>query len=777
MCTNTDTDQSARSAVRVTVRGTVQGVGFRPFVARLAADADLAGSVANTDAGVEIHFEGQTTAIERALKRLRTDPPRLATITNLEVTDTRAQGFEEFEIVASADDGDRTTLVPPDTAICSDCREELLSSDSRFSDYWATGCVNCGPRFAVVESLPYDRATTALSEFEPCPDCREEYETPTDRRFHAQTIACPACGPTLSALAPDGTIREEGPAALDRAATQFDDGEILALKGTGGYHMACAATDTETVGRLRERLDRPAKPFAVMARSLSVVQEFTAVGPTAAELLTGKRRPIVLLPCKSTAWLDAVAPALDTVGVMLPYSGLHHLLFDRLETDLLVMTSANRPGEPTATDCSSLRELADVFDEALVHDRPAVNRCDDSVARVVNGDCRLLRRSRGYAPEPLDRSAVPEAEVLAVGASTDVTVGVTRGEDVVLSQHVGDPSSPAVAVAHREAVDHLCSLLDTEPDVVAHDHHPELETTASAADRPEPTMAVQHHHAHAASLLAEHNRERAVVIAADGTGYGPEGVVRGGEVLDSTLANSDRVGGLSRFVLPGGEAAVDQPARVAAALLSDAERARSVLQKTDTVDSATGAETVLAQAESGVNSVETTSAGRFLDAVAALTGVCTTRRYKGEPAMRLEAAAGDPEPIDPPLVRQDDQTVFDASAAFDRLANLADRRPPAVVAATAQRLLGHGLAEIAVDAADRRGLDAVGFTGGIAYNEAIDWAIRERVEAAGRYYLGHDRVPPGDAGIAYGQAVAASARLAESDGSSRLSVRSADIDV
>jgi hydrogenase maturation protein HypF len=777
MPTNTEPDTSERSAGTVTVRGTVQAVGFRPFVARLAAEHGLAGSVANTDAGVEIHLEGQTAAVERAVERVQTDPPRLATITDVEVADARVEGFEKFEIVPSADDGDRTTLVPPDTAVCPDCREELLSPTSRFSDYWATSCVNCGPRFSVVESLPYDRATTALSEFEPCQDCREEYEAPTDRRFHAQTIACPSCGPTLSALAPDGMTREEGPVALDHAAGRLDDGDILALKGSGGCHLTCLATDPVTVGRLRERLGRPAKPFAVMARSLSGVRKFATVEPRAAELLTGKRRPVVLLPCKETVWREAVAPGLDTVGVMLPYSGLHHLLFDRLDADLLVMTSANRPGEPTATDCSTLRDLAGVFDGALVHDRPVVNRCDDSVVRVVNGDCRLLRRSRGYVPEPLDRRVVPEAEVLAVGAGTDVTVGLTRGEDVVLSQHVGDPSSPAVAAAHREATDHLCSLLDVQPDVAVHDYHPDLETTSVAADRPEPTMAVQHHHAHAASLLAEHERERAIVVAADGTGYGPAGVVRGGEVLDSTLTDSERVGGLSRFVLPGGEAAVDQPVRVAAALLSDTERARSLLQETDTVDSETEADAVLAQADSGVNSVETTSAGRFLDAVAALTGVCTTRRYQGEPAMRLEAVATDPSILDPPLDQRGGQTVLDVSAAFDRLADLADRRPPGVLAATAQRLLGRGLAEIAVDAATRRGVDAVGFTGGVAYNEAIDRTVRERVETGGLCYLGHDCVPPGDAGIAYGQAVTASARLAESDGSSRLSVRSADPEV
>ncbi|MXR52662.1 carbamoyltransferase HypF [Halovenus sp. WSH3] len=759
MPTNTE-----RFALSLTVRGTVQGVGFRPFVARTAAEAGVTGSVANTDAGVEIHFEGDRQAVERAAQRVRSDPPRLATLADIEVSEAEPQGTDEFEIVPSEEGPNRTTLVPPDTALCAACREEIRSETSRFHDYWATACVDCGPRFAVTRALPYDRATTAMAEFEPCSACRDDYEDRTDRRFHAQTIACPDCGPTLSAVDTDGTTRATGTDALDWIGTRLDEGAVVGLMGTGGCHIACDGTDPDLVERLRTRLGRPAKPLATMARSLDSVREFATVTPGAADLLRSKRRPIVLLGHGRTDWLDAVAPGLDTVGVMLPYSGIHHLLFERLDSGPLVMTSANRPGEPMATDRSSLLALSDALDAALVHDREIVNRCDDSVVRPVNGDRRLLRRSRGHVPRPLDRPVQADAEVLAVGAGTDVTVALTRGDIVLPSQHIGEPETPTAADAHREASNRLCELLSVSPDVVAHDCHPELETTAIATDRAERTVAVQHHHAHAASLLAEHDRDRAIVIAADGTGYSPDGVVRGGEVLDSGLADSERVGGLSRFRLPGGEAAVREPARVAAALLSDTDRERAVslLRNSEAASSRADAETILEQPVAGVNSPYSTSAGRFLDAVAALLGVCSVRRYRGEPAMRLEAAAGDPVALDPPLTRRDGQLRLDATAAMDRLASLDTHRDSSVVAATAQRLLGLGLAEIAVTAADERSLDAVGFTGGVAYNEAIDRVVRQRVETAGYTYLGHHRVPPGDAGLAYGQAVAASARLADS---------------
>lgn len=755
-------DPDARVAVEMTVTGTVQGVGFRPFVARTAATHDLAGHVRNTDAGVRVAFEGPAAAVASAVEAVETDPPRLARIESVTVAETAPRGRQEFTVDDSTGDTDRAALVPPDTAVCQDCIADLRDPDSRFHGYWATACTDCGPRFAVTRELPYDRERTSLSAFDPCRACRSAYGDRSDRRFHAQTIACPDCGPTLSLVEPDGSTVATGNDAVGEAATRLGAGKTVALKGAGGCHLACLAVDARAVERLRSRLGRPAKPFATMARSVSAVREFAAVPGAAADRLRSRRRPIVVLSHEDDR-LDAVAPGLGTVGVMLPYSGLHHLLFDRLAAGPLVMTSANEPGAPMATTREEVLALDGVVDAALVHDRPVVNRCDDSVVRVVNGDCRLLRRSRGFVPRPLDRPVVPDREVLAVGGATDVTVALTRDGEVVPSQHVGDVSSPAAVEAHRAASDRLQELLGVEPAVIAHDAHPDYETSRLARRRPEPTVAVQHHHAHAASLLAEHGRDRAVVVAADGTGYGPSGVVRGGEVLDARLDSYDRVGGLGRFPLPGGSAAVERPTRTAAALLAprDRERALSLLVDRGEAPSRAAADALLSRA-AGTDSPETTSAGRFLDAVAALVDVCTERRYQGEPAMRLESAATDGEavPLEPPTAVDEGGVTFDARAAMAELASLAERRPAEDVAATAQRLLAAGLANAALAAAADRGVDAVGFTGGVAFNEDIDSRIRRRVQDAGHVYLGHERVPPGDAGLAYGQAVVASARLA-----------------
>lgn len=747
-------------AVVARVTGTVQGVGFRPFVARTAVDHDLVGRVRNTDAGVEVHFEGDPAAVAAAVETIRTDPPPLATVSDVETVEREPVGYERFGIEDSTSSEERTTLVPPDTAICEDCLADLRDESSPFHEYWATSCVNCGPRFTVTESLPYDRASTALSEFPPCSDCRERYENPESRRFHAQTVACPDCGPTLS-FRRDGRQRATGAAAVDAATTDLERGRIIGVKNAGGSHLVCRATDPHAVERLRAATDRPAKPFAVMAPSVAAVEQFATVSERERAELTDDRRPIVLLDRERQPWLSAVAPGLHTVGVLLPYSGLHHRLFDVI-SEPLVVTSANRPGEPMCTETDALAALA-ATDAVLTHDRAVTNRIDDSVVRVVDGRRQFLRRSRGWVPDPLSvPSGHAGTDALAVGARTDVTVAATAGDRLLASQHVGRVDGPETAAFHREVTDHLSTLLDADPDVVAHDAHPAFHTSTLAAEYAGnvPTVAVYHHHAHAASLLADHGRERAVVVAADGTGYDTDGVVRGGEVLDTTLAESERVGGLSEFRLPGGTAAVESPARTLASLLTDADQIDDLLvERGVTPDRATAA-TIRDQAASGVASPTTTSAGRFLDAVAALLDVCPERQYRGQPAIRLEAVATNGSPVDIPVpITRDCVPTLDISAVTRRLAELSETHPPADVAATAQAVLVDGLGEIAVRTAGRRGVEAVGFTGGVANNAAISERLRRTVESAGLEFLGHEAVPPGDAGIAVGQAVAAAHRV------------------
>jgi hydrogenase maturation protein HypF len=757
---------TARARVRIS--GTVQGVGFRPFVYRTAVDAGVTGHVRNTGGTVEAALEGPSEAVERVVETVRTDPPPLATVDAVEVDWREPAGAEAFEIRDSGGDdaGTVDAPVPPDTGICDACLADLRDPDSPYHDYWATACVDCGPRFSVVRDVPYDRERTSMAAFPLCADCRERYETPTDRRYHAQTVACPNCGPTLR-YEVDGQSVATGADALRRAGRELADGAVLALKGTGGIHLVCDATDPAVVEALRERTGRPAKPFACMVPSADAAAAIAAVDETERDALTDVRHPIVLLEkAAETPWLDAVAPGLHTVGVMGPYAGLHHRLFDHVDGPL-VMTSANLPGQPMCTTVEAVWDrLGDVVDGVLGHDREIVARCDDSVVRVVDGGLRFVRRSRGWTPTTLPNPTDGDgtAPVLALGPERDATVALATDDGVVCSQHLGDVDGPDALDFHREAVAHLRDLTGVDPAVVACDRHPDFLTTAEgeryAADGLDGPVAVQHHHAHAAGLCAEHGIDRAVVVTADGTGYGPDGTVWGGEVLDVRYGDFERVGGLAPFPLPGGSAAVTYPARTLAGLLDDAELVDDRLVATGAVDSRSAAATVRQQAEAGVNTPATTSAGRFLDAVSALVGACDRRRYEGEPAQRLEALAttGTAQPIALQYRSRDGRPVLDTHALVSTLAELLTDRSAADVAATAQAALARGLGTIAGDIATERGVDAVGFTGGVAYNDAITRRLRAVVAERGHTVRLPTAVPPGDGGIAYGQAIVAASR-------------------
>ncbi|SFC49370.1 hydrogenase maturation protein HypF [Halobiforma haloterrestris] len=765
----------AADQVRATVRidGVVQGVGFRPFVYRTALDAGVSGYVRNAGGTVDAAFESDRSSVESVLETLRAENPPLSRVDRVDVTWTDPVGTDGFEIRDSSTDGTTDSgsgggaPVPPDTGICDRCLADVRDPDSLYHSYWATSCVDCGPRFSVVRGVPYDRDRTSMDEFPLCEDCRDRYEEPADRRYHAQAVACANCGPTLRYEADPAASVANGSAAIARAASALADGEIVGLKGTGGTHFVCDATDPDVVDRLRERTGRPTKPFAVMAPDVASVNSFALVDGNERELLEDVRRPIVLLEGDDeTTWLDEIAPGLHTVGVALPYAGVHHLLFDHVE-EPLVMTSANRPGEPMVTSATDLWErLGDVVDGALVHDRTIVNRCDDSVVRTVDGKRRFLRRSRGWTPMALP--AVDDADegpaVLALGPERDVTVAVADGDRVVPSQHVGDVDGPDGLAFLEEAVDRLTALTGIEPDVVACDLHPEFTTTEwarrYAENGDENLLRVQHHHAHAAALCAEHDLERTVAIVADGTGYGPDGTIWGGEVLDVTPADFERVGGLEQFSLPGGRAAIREPARILASLLADEERIDERLLATDVAETPTEAAVVRQEAERGVNTPTTTSAGRYLDAVSALLDVCGRRRYEGEPAMRLEAAAhdGSPRSIDLEFTSRNGQRTLDVRALVTDLAAMTEEYPQADVAATAQEALARGLGRIAVETAHERDLETVGFTGGIAYNDAITAAIRRHVTEAGLSFATPVDAPAGDGGVSYGQAIVARAR-------------------
>ena len=745
----------ASEARRLLVRGVVQGVGFRPFVFRLADDLSLNGTVCNLgDAGVEIVVEGRSEDVAAFAKRLRADAPPLARIDDIVDEARPSSGATGFTILASEDAEGTAGSLPPDIAMCDDCLEDIFG-DSRYRGYWATSCTNCGPRFTIVDALPYDRPRTSMASFPMCPGCEAEYTKPTDRRYHAQTIACPSCGPTLRF---DGNADDP----IRRCRDALLAGSIVAIKGIGGTHLACDATSGSAVERLRARMGRPSQPFALMATE-AVAERYTEIREEEHRQLRSARRPIVVLRRRPGTLPAAVAPGLHTVGIMLPYSGVHHLLLDGLNRPL-VMTSANRPGRPMLIEDRQIEaELAGIADHRLLHDRAILARCDDSVLRFSGGQWRFLRRSRGYVPEPIPM-ALGDQPVLALGGETDVAVALYHHRHVVFSQHIGSVDNPDTLEFLQGAIEHLRVLTGApRPQIIACDLHPRFLTSHLAeelarefgADR----IAVQHHEAHFASVLAEHGVRDAVGIVLDGYGYGSDGTAWGGELFLADGGVIRRVGSAVPVPLPGGDLATLRPLRIAASFLLTAGEAPERVSEAliNRGMSATEAEIVLLQIERYVNAPLTSSAGRFLDAVSAHLALCTERGYEGEPAMRLEAAADSGSAHALPIaVRQDGPfPLLDTVLAFSQLARQARTLPAADVAATAQRFIADGFAEMALQAASDAGVSRIAFSGGVAYNDAISSRLRARVEGAGLQWMTNRRVPCGDGGVALGQAVLA----------------------
>ncbi|WGI16723.1 carbamoyltransferase HypF [Methanonatronarchaeum sp. AMET-Sl] len=742
------------SRAEILVDGVVQGVGFRPFVYRSAVALGLDGFVRNLGAmGVEVVVEGERAEIESFIDCLRSDGPPLSDVREVEVSWGGVEGLSGFDIAGSSGEGSGAGVVPPDTAVCGDCLDDIRGG-GRFGGYWATSCVNCGPRFTVVEDLPYDRENTSMSVFEMCSACREEYRDPGDRRYHAQTIACPDCGPTIYRVpsCDDSPIRV--------VARDILEGSVVAVKGSGGTHLVCLAEE-KPVGLLRERLGRGRQPFAVMAPDLDVVEGFAEVSDVEEEVLKSIKRPIVLLEKNSSFPLpDNLAPGLHTVGVMLPYSGIHHLLFDFIDKPV-VMTSGNLPGRPMhVKNDEILSELGDVCDSFLLHDREIVSRCDDSVLRLHGDNKRFIRRSRGFVPQPLG-IPVSGGPVFGFGAELDNTVAIGVGGECVVSQYVGDVDSPLVFSYFKEVVQHLLDLTGCSlPELIVCDLHPGYRSSRYAREIGSP-IEVQHHHAHIASVMGEHDVERVVGIAVDGAGYGEDGSVWGGEVLLAGLDSFERVGGLSNSLMPGGDAAAIYPSRMVAGILYPFDGLRDLLSGLWFRHGSDEVESVIQQLEGSFNVFRTSSAGRFLDGVAALLGVCYHRSYEGEPAMKLEAIASEGEPVslDISFVEEDGLIKVDTRELFIDLIDLMDDYPKKDVAATAQVSLARGLAEIAVETAVEHDVDNIAVSGGVSYNKMIMDEIKSYVRGSdeGLSVLVNERVPPGDGGVSYGQVVVGAA--------------------
>jgi len=753
---------------RILVEGIVQGVGFRPFVHTLATGLGLAGFVGNDAAGVFAEVEGDPAAVERFRDLLVSQAPPLALIDRVEAVAIPPTGAARFEIAASVPGGERSTLISPDTATCDDCLRELMDPADRRYRYPFVNCTNCGPRFTIIRSVPYDRPFTTMAGFPLCDACAAEYHDPADRRFHAQPVCCPACGPALALLGRDGRAAPGEP--LAEAAARLREGAVVAVKGLGGYHLAADAASEPAVAALRARKHREDKPFAVMVADLDTARALGQVDPAEAAMLTSPRRPIVLLrrrpPGSGAAVAASVAPGNRSLGVMLPYTPLHHLLLAEVGRPI-VLTSGNVSDEPIAyLDDEARERLGGIADWFLTHDRPIHVRADDSVVRAFGGRELPLRRSRGFAPQPLGLPWPFPRHVLACGAELKHTFCLAKGGHAFLSHHIGDLENYETYRSFTEGVEHFRRLFAVEPVVVAHDLHPEYLSTKYALELEGVGLeGVQHHHAHVAACLADNGEPGPVLgVAFDGLGYGPDGTIWGGELLVADLESFRRVGHLELVPMPGGTAAIKEPWRMAAAWLDAAFEGR-VPQRLNVVGRNRARwERVVALARSGTASPATSSAGRLFDAVAAILGVRDTINYEGQAAVELEQLA-DPSETAAYRVRI---TGPDVDGGLLRLGgtDLVRAVVSDVTAGVAAPLVAarfhNGLAGATVAACqqlrDTTGLGTAALSGGVFQNMLLLERTVAALEQEGFRVLVHSRVPPNDGGISLGQAAVAAAR-------------------
>ena len=786
------------------MEGIVQGVGFRPFVYALASGLGLGGLVGNDAGGVFAEVEGTPTAIGEFLRLLERDPPPLARVDRVRTRAMEPTGSPGFSIVASepnAPGAARRALVSADTATCSACLRELADPADRRFGYPFINCTSCGPRFTIVRDVPYDRARTTMARFTMCPACAAEYGDPGNRRFHAEPTCCPGCGPSLALISPAGSMLAnpvparaadhsgtgdsagDDPSRVGRpadgdvigaAAAMLREGHVLAIKGLGGYHLAVDAASEKAAAALRQRKHREDKPFAVMVADVTAARQLCEVNDAAAGVLSSGRRPIVLLPRRpGTPVAGAVAPGNRQLGIMLPYTPLHHLLLGAAAGPV-VLTSGNVSDEPIAyRDDDAHRRLGAIADAFLTHDRAIHIRTDDSVARTFRGREMVLRRSRGYVPEPVTVATAFRRPVLACGAELKNTFCLAKENRAVISHHIGDLENAETLRSFTEGIEHFRRLFGIEAQVVAYDLHPDYLSTRYALDLPDVELeGVQHHHAHIASCLADNGADGPVIgVAFDGTGYGPDGTIWGGEFLVADLAGFRRAGHLATVPMPGGAAAVRQPWRMAAAYLDAAfpggpggpgwpggPGAFDVIRRNE---GRWG--DVLTLARKAINAPATSSAGRLFDAVSALLGVRDTINYEGQAAIEMEQLA-DPaergayragiEPGEPFRIKGADLV----RQAAEDLARGTER---AVIAARFQqgiiRLIEDGCATIR----DRHGLETVALSGGVFQNLTVLGRAVTRLEARGFRVLTHSRVPCNDGGISLGQAVVAAARDAQ----------------
>lgn len=752
------------TAKDIKVYGIVQGVGFRPYVYKLSQKYQLKGWVLNNSQGVTIHWEGQEEKISQALMELLSSPPPLAKITGYDSSPVAFQGYSGFFIQKSCIQDDKRVLISPDVGICSDCLAELQDpSDRRFS-YPFINCTNCGPRFTIIRDIPYDRHLTTMKGFTMCPQCRQEYDDPSNRRFHAQPNACPACGPKIE-------VRDSRGKSCNKDFQElFKEGAIVAIKGLGGFHLACNALDGNAVSQLRKRKFRDAKPFALMAYNLETVRKYCHLSAEEEDYLVSPARPIIILKQREETRGELppeINPHLDTLGVMLPYTPLHWLLFSP-EIPLLVMTSANLSGDPLITKneeaAEKLKGIADYF---IFHNREIENPCDDSVGMVVGNTWQPVRRARGYVPLPVQLQRRELTPLLACGGNLKNTFALAKGDRVFLSQHLGDLDNYLNFEIYKKTISKMISLLGIKPELIVHDLHPGYQTTRYARELASqwglPAIGVQHHHSHMVSCMAENGlAERVMAVICDGTGYGTDGTIWGFEFLCGDYSSFKRMGHLAKVPLPGGEASIKRPLRMAYSFLLSTlgETGRVYASKWLSGLSPCEVEVLEVQLKKGINSVATSSCGRLFDAAAALMGICREAKYEGQGPMVMEASArmaGHAEGFYTILLKDNEDLTFELDTAplwEELISDLSSGLDNVRMAYKFHMGVARAIRDGVLHMSRSTGLNKVVISGGVFQNRLLTELVMELLAEEGIAVYRHKEIPPNDGGISLGQAVA-----------------------
>jgi hydrogenase maturation protein HypF len=744
---------------KIEIKGIVQGVGFRPAVYRIAKKYDLKGSVFNDSKGVTLDVEGDAEDINSFLDELKSNPPPLSDIAEIQTKKLPVKEFNEFKIIESEESEEKSTLVSPDISTCDDCKKELLNQKDRRYLYPFINCTNCGPRFTITKELPYDRENTTMKKFDMCEKCRTEYENPEDRRFHAQPNACSKCGPHLELLDFKGKKLKGNP--INRAIKLLKKGKIIAVKGLGGFHLACNAKDIKAIQALRERKMRPDKPLALMAKDLKIISEFVHIGDKEKELTSSPRTPIVLLKKKEKCALsENIAPNNKFLGFMLPYTPLHILLFEKLE--VLVMTSGNKRDEPIAFDNQKGSErLEGIADYFLVHNRDIWIQADDSIARVVDDEPLLLRRSRGYAPQPLRCPIRNEKKIIGFGAHKHNAFSISRGDEIFVSHYIGETDNIETIKAFERGIEHFTNFFDIPPDIAVVDLHPEYQATKFgkkwAFDNNKPLIEVQHHHAHIASCLVDNQLDEKVIgVAWDGTGYGADGKIWGGEFLIADLEEYERKAHLQYIPLPGGDITVKEPWRMGAVYLYDIfgnSFSGLGIDFVKTLDNKKWS-FIKTMIDKRVNSPLTSSIGRLFDAVSSILGIRSAINYQGQAAIELEMIAKEDEhefyKFD--IIRSIDTFIIDPKKVIESIVEDIKKG----IAKEYISIKFHiGLAEMIVEVSnllrEETGINKVCLSGGVFQNIILRKEATKKLKKAKFKVYNHKKLPPNDGGISAGQ--------------------------